>query len=76
MLAGPNSDITRLQVPTGKWDEQITVEVLLTPRPDGRRPWNTTMIAIAGDLGLSDEEVSTLRDAFDAAAIRSTSNPP
>jgi hypothetical protein len=54
---------------TGKWDEQITVAVLLTPRQDGRRPWDTTMIAVAGDLGLTDEVVSALRHAFNTAAV-------
>jgi len=59
----------QLQTVTGKWEEQITVAVLLTPRHDGRRPWDTTMIAVVGDLGLSDKEVSTLRDVFDTAAL-------
>jgi hypothetical protein len=58
-----------LQTVTGKWKEQITVAVLLTPRHDGRRPWDTTMIAIVGDLGLTDDELSALRHAFNSALV-------
>lgn len=38
-----------------------TVAVLLTPRHDGYRPWDTTMIAIHGDLELEPEEVASMR---------------
>jgi hypothetical protein len=33
----------------------LTVGLLLTPRRDGRRPWDTTMAAVLGDLELSAE---------------------
>ena len=36
-------------------DELLSVGVLLTPRHDGRRPWDTTMVAVAGDLELDAE---------------------
>jgi hypothetical protein len=40
-------------------DILATVGVLLTPRDDGQRVFDTTMVAIRGDLGLTDEEVAT-----------------
>ncbi len=65
-----------LQKVTGKWDEQMTVGVLLTPRHDGQRPWDTTMIAVVGDLGLTEEMLSALRDAFNTAAVKKHEAPP
>jgi hypothetical protein len=38
-----------------------TVGVVLTPRGDSERPWDTTMIAASGDLQLDAEEVAELR---------------
>jgi hypothetical protein len=35
--------------------ELLTVGLLLTPRRDGPRPWDTTMAAVRGDLELSAE---------------------
>lgn len=58
-----------LQTVTGKWEEQITVAVLLTPRHDGRRPWDTTMIAVVGDLGLNDDGLSALRHAYGPVTV-------
>jgi hypothetical protein len=40
-----------------------TVGVLLTPRTDGARPWDTTMVATRGEQGLSTED----RDLFERA---------
>jgi hypothetical protein len=37
-----------------------TVAVLLTPRYDGERPWDTTMCAIDGKLTLEPEEVASM----------------
>jgi hypothetical protein len=34
----------------------LTAGVLLTPRTDGLRPWDTTMIATSGDESFSTEE--------------------
>jgi hypothetical protein len=42
-------------------DGLLTVGVLLTPRRDGLRPWDTTLVACQGDLGLSDEGVAGIR---------------
>jgi hypothetical protein len=37
-------------------DESVrTVGTLLTPRSDGHRPWDTTMVAVWGDLHLDEE---------------------
>ena len=38
-----------------------SVGVLLTPRNDGFREWDTTMIAMAGDPQLSAEDLDRLR---------------
>jgi hypothetical protein len=38
-----------------------TVAVLLTPRHDGGRPWDTSVIAIEGDLALDGSDVIALR---------------
>jgi len=38
-----------------------TVGVLLTPRTDGERPWDTTMVAAFGDLGLTKRDLSAYR---------------
>lgn len=41
-----------------------TVGVLLTPRPDGQRPWDTTLAAVSGDLQLTPEELSLYREVW------------
>jgi hypothetical protein len=50
-----------LQQITGKLESLITVGVLLTPRADSRRPLDTTMCAVAGDLKLTAEELFAYR---------------
>ncbi|WP_329182816.1 MULTISPECIES: hypothetical protein [Streptomycetaceae] len=41
---------------------QLTsVGVLLTPRTDGYRDWDTTVFAVQGDLELSEEELQAYR---------------
>ena len=42
-------------------DDLTTVGVLLTPRTTGRRPWDTTMVRITGDLGHTTEELEAMR---------------
>jgi hypothetical protein len=59
-----------LQVQTGEIEQSITVAVLLTPRPDGGRRWDTTTVAVHGDLGLTEEQTTTWRQAFDDASSR------
>jgi hypothetical protein len=43
-------------------DELTTVGVLLTPRPDGRRPFDTTVLLIRGEVGFDDEQLALLRE--------------
>jgi len=47
-------------VPEGRTPK--TVAVLLTPRHDGYSPWDTTMIAINGELSLEPDELAAMRD--------------
>ncbi len=53
-----------LQQVTSEIDDSVTVAVLLTPRPDGHRRWDTTLVAIQGDLALTDEQVTARRRVF------------
>jgi hypothetical protein len=49
---------------TGGGQELTTVAVLLTPRDDSRRPWDTTMCAVSGPLNFTDGELATLRSMW------------
>jgi hypothetical protein len=49
---------------TSAHKDVTTVAVLLTPRRDGQRPWDTTMCAVSGDLSFSDEELTGLRSLW------------
>ncbi len=62
-----------LQTQTGEIDQSVTVAVLLTPRPDGVRRWDTTMVAVHGDLGLSEEQITTWRLVFNDASSQAAS---
>lgn len=62
-----------LQTQTGEIEQSITVAVLLTPRPDGGRRWDTTMFAVQGDLGLTQEQITTWRQVIDDASSRAES---
>ena len=42
-------------------DSLSAVGVLLTPRPDGRREWDTTVVLIEGEPKLTDEELQAYR---------------
>ncbi|MEW2045756.1 hypothetical protein [Streptomyces sp. NPDC005476] len=42
---------------TGLAEQTSTLGVLLTPRTDGRRPWDTTVLRTEGDNNLTPEEV-------------------
>lgn len=48
----------------GSADDLTTVGVLLSPRHDGVRAFDTTMIAVRGVLDFSDEELRALREAW------------
>lgn len=56
---------TWVQIRHHQYAEQIgganglmTVGVMITPRQDGQRPWDTTVFAIPGDLDLTDDEIA------------------
>jgi hypothetical protein len=38
-----------------------TVGVLLTPRPDGLRDFDTTVLLVRGDVGFDDDQLALLR---------------
>lgn len=46
--------------------ELTSVGVLLTPRTDGYRDWNTTVVAVSGDPALTNEELLTYQHLFNA----------
>lgn len=45
----------------GDLDTLTSIGVLLTPRSDGYREWDTTVMAVAGDPGLTEEELHNSR---------------
>lgn len=46
-------------------DEDLTtVGVLFTPRRDGHRPWDTSMSAVQGDIGLTEEDLASYRELW------------
>lgn len=62
-----------MQRAKGSVEELTTVALVLTPRYDGRRPWDTTMVALQGDPRLTDDEIalfeSVWRRAEDVASM-------
>jgi hypothetical protein len=46
-------------------DDLTTVGILLTQSTDGQRPWDTTMVAVRDDLGLTEEEIETFESVWD-----------
>jgi hypothetical protein len=53
----------------GRHEDLTTVAVMLTPRYDGVRPWDTTMIKLVGDLELTEHEISTLKTEIDSTRV-------
>jgi hypothetical protein len=53
-----NDFMEKVVVPAGV--TQTTVAVLLTPRYDRFRPWDTTVVAMDGELGLEAEELAAM----------------
>lgn len=45
-------------------NDVTTVGVLLTPRHDGVRAFDTTMVTVRGELQFSEEELQALRQAW------------
>jgi len=46
----------------------VSVAVLLTPRFDRRRAWDTTVYAFQGDLGFSEAELEEYRQVWSPSA--------
>jgi hypothetical protein len=49
-------------------DQALTVGVLLTPRTDGVRDWDTAMIAVRGDPQLTEEDLTSSRALWNRSA--------
>ena len=49
-------------------DSCRTVAVLLTPRHDGLRPWDTTMYVLFGKIDVDEEELDSYRRIFGSTA--------
>jgi hypothetical protein len=46
--------------------DAVSVGVLLTPRADGLREWDTTMAAVTGDPELTEDELEQYRELWNA----------
>jgi hypothetical protein len=53
-----------LQEVIGDSDTLMTVGVLLTPRRDGRRQWDTTMSAVSGPINLTSRHLALYRKTW------------
>ncbi|MGA5169608.1 MULTISPECIES: hypothetical protein [Streptomyces] len=53
---------------TGRADGSSTLGILLTPRHDGLRPWDTTTVRVHGDLNLSEEDLRIYSKLWNRAA--------
>ena len=49
-------------------DQALIVGVLLTPRSDGVRDWDTTVIAVSGDPQLTEQELTSSRALWNRSA--------
>ncbi|MFB7311872.1 hypothetical protein [Streptomyces sp. NPDC056192] len=49
---------------TGRAEESSTLGVLITPRYDGVRPWDTSTVRVHGDLHLSEEELRVYSEGW------------
>ncbi len=63
---------------SGRREESSTWGVLLTPRRDGKRPWDTSSIRVQGDLQLSEEELKLdwSRAVIDSSHVRAARRGP
>jgi hypothetical protein len=53
---------------TNDTERLMSIGVLLTPRPEGQRPWDTTMMAISGAQNLSTTDLKSLREIWPTPA--------
>jgi hypothetical protein len=49
---------------------ELTTGVLLTPRKDGHRPWDTTAVVVSGDFDFTPESRAMLRDHWGPLGTR------
>ncbi|WP_123995721.1 hypothetical protein [Streptomyces sp. Ag109_G2-6] len=52
---------------TGRTEESSTLGVLLTPRPGGGRPWDTSTVRVHGDLEIPPEDLKIYSDVWNRA---------
>ncbi|MFD9475200.1 hypothetical protein [Streptomyces nojiriensis] len=52
---------------TGRTKESSALGVLLTPRHDGRRPWDTSTVRVHGDLELPPEDLQIYSEVWNQA---------
>ncbi|MBT2610026.1 hypothetical protein J7I97_17555 [Streptomyces sp. ISL-87] len=52
---------------TGRTEESSALGVLLTPRRDRHRPWDTTTVRVHGDLELPPEDLQVYSEAWNRA---------
>jgi hypothetical protein len=50
----------------GQANELTSVGVLLTPRHEGLRPWDTTMVTVSGPLELSEDRLLAMRQLWNS----------
>lgn len=55
-------------LPADTVDSCRTVSILLTPRHDGLRPWDTTMYVLLGHVDVDEEELESYRQIFGSTA--------
>lgn len=60
-----------MQQDRGMIDDLTTIAILLTPRYDGVRPWDTTLVVLHGDLQITKDEL----DQFEAMWKRGADVP-
>jgi len=61
---------------TGTLDNLVSVGVLLTPRHDGLRPWDTTLVRVTGRIDFEPGELERIEELWAGARIVSSSTKP
>ncbi|MFK0258585.1 hypothetical protein [Streptomyces sp. NPDC090445] len=54
-----------VSIRTGRRQESSAIGVLLTPRHDGTRPWDTSVVRVHGDLELTEDDLRVYRETWD-----------
>lgn len=58
--------------PVDELDDALTIGILLTPRYDGLRDWDTTMLAVRGDPCLDDDDLERSRRLWNSSGTAGT----